>query len=167
MLIEQLENMGADDPNYFATFTVLGEYVRHHIKEEQGEMFPAAKQGRDSTWRRSASACARARKSSPNRPDVRSGQATVARWSASGSTSVKVLPSPGALASRSSPPSSRVSSRLIDRPSPVPPYWRLVRAVGLLEGLEDELLLVRRDADAGVADRERHAARPLAARCAA
>ena len=46
MLIEQLENMGADDPNYYATFTVLGEYVRHHIKEEQGEMFPAAKKAK-------------------------------------------------------------------------------------------------------------------------
>ena len=43
MLIDQLENMGPDDPNYFATFTVLGEYVRHHIKEEQSEMFPAAR----------------------------------------------------------------------------------------------------------------------------
>jgi hemerythrin-like domain-containing protein len=46
MLIDQLDNMGADDPNYFATFTVLGEYVRHHIKEEQGEMFPAAKKAK-------------------------------------------------------------------------------------------------------------------------
>jgi hemerythrin superfamily protein len=46
MLIEQLENMDTDDPNYFATFTVLGEYVKHHIKEEQGEMFPAAKRAR-------------------------------------------------------------------------------------------------------------------------
>jgi len=43
MLIEQLQNMGPDDPNYFATFTVLGEYVRHHVKEEQNEMFPAAR----------------------------------------------------------------------------------------------------------------------------
>ena len=43
MLIEQLENMGADDPNFHATFTVLGEYVNHHIKEEEGEMFPQAK----------------------------------------------------------------------------------------------------------------------------
>jgi hemerythrin superfamily protein len=43
MLIEQLENMPDDDPNFHATFTVLGEYVRHHIKEEEGEMFPAAK----------------------------------------------------------------------------------------------------------------------------
>lgn len=46
MLIDQLENMGADDPNYYATFSVLGEYVRHHIKEEQGEMFPAAKKAK-------------------------------------------------------------------------------------------------------------------------
>ena len=43
MLIDQLENMGPDDPNYTATFTVLGEYVQHHIKEEEGEMFPEAK----------------------------------------------------------------------------------------------------------------------------
>ncbi len=43
MLIEQLENMSADDPNYYATFTVLGEYVMHHVKEEEGEMFPEAK----------------------------------------------------------------------------------------------------------------------------
>ncbi|MGH8669429.1 MAG: hemerythrin domain-containing protein [Burkholderiales bacterium] len=43
MLIEQLENMGPDDPNYHATFTVLGEYVKHHVKEEEEELFPEAK----------------------------------------------------------------------------------------------------------------------------
>ena len=43
MLIEQLENMEADDPNYYATFTVLGEYVRHHVEEEEEEMFPEVK----------------------------------------------------------------------------------------------------------------------------
>jgi len=43
MLIEQLENMGPDDPNYHATFTVLGEYVMHHVKEEEGELFPQVK----------------------------------------------------------------------------------------------------------------------------
>ena len=43
MLIDQLENMEPDDPNYHATFTVLGEYVMHHVKEEEGEMFPEAK----------------------------------------------------------------------------------------------------------------------------
>jgi hemerythrin-like domain-containing protein len=46
MLIEQLENMEPDDPNYFATFTVLGEYVMHHVKEEEGEMFPEAKKAK-------------------------------------------------------------------------------------------------------------------------
>jgi hemerythrin-like domain-containing protein len=43
MLIEQLENMGPDDPNFHATFTVLSEYVKHHVKEEEEEMFPQAK----------------------------------------------------------------------------------------------------------------------------
>jgi hemerythrin superfamily protein len=43
MLIEQLENMQDDDPNYHATFAVLAEYVRHHIREEEEEMFPAAR----------------------------------------------------------------------------------------------------------------------------
>ena len=43
MLIEQLENMGPDDPNFHATFTVLGEYVKHHVKEEEDEMFAEAK----------------------------------------------------------------------------------------------------------------------------
>jgi hemerythrin-like domain-containing protein len=43
MLIDQLENMQADDPNFHATFTVLGEYVKHHIEEEEDEMFPAAR----------------------------------------------------------------------------------------------------------------------------
>src|ERR687886_990913 len=47
MLIEQLENSGPDDPNYFATFSVLGEYVLHHVKEEEGEMFPQAKKAND------------------------------------------------------------------------------------------------------------------------
>jgi hemerythrin superfamily protein len=47
MLIDQLENMDADDPNYYATFTVLGEYVMHHVKEEEGEMFPQAKKAKD------------------------------------------------------------------------------------------------------------------------
>ena len=39
---------------------------------------------------------------------------------------MNVLPSPGVLSTRISPPSSRAISRLIERPSPVPPYLRLV-----------------------------------------
>lgn len=42
-LIEQLEKLEADDPLYVPTFTVLAEYVRHHIEEEEGEMFPQVK----------------------------------------------------------------------------------------------------------------------------
>lgn len=43
-LIGELERMSPGDDRYDATFTVLGEYVNHHIKEENGEMFPKAKQ---------------------------------------------------------------------------------------------------------------------------
>ena len=43
MLISELENMSADDDHFAAKFTVLAESVRHHIKEEEGEMFPKVK----------------------------------------------------------------------------------------------------------------------------
>ena len=46
-LIEQLEGMDETDVNYFAIFTVLGEYVMHHVEEEEDEMFPAAKKAKD------------------------------------------------------------------------------------------------------------------------
>jgi hemerythrin-like domain-containing protein len=45
-LIRQLERMKPDDPKYVATFTVLGEYVKHHVKEEESEMFPKARRAR-------------------------------------------------------------------------------------------------------------------------
>lgn len=38
-LISQLRAMQASDDKFAATFTVLGEYVMHHVKEEEGEMF--------------------------------------------------------------------------------------------------------------------------------
>jgi len=45
-LIRQLERMKPDDPKYVATFTVLGEYVKHHVKEEESEIFPMARRRR-------------------------------------------------------------------------------------------------------------------------
>lgn len=39
MLIEQLKDMEADDEKFPATFKVLGEYLKHHIREEEREMF--------------------------------------------------------------------------------------------------------------------------------
>jgi hemerythrin-like domain-containing protein len=45
-LISQLESMNASDELYDARFTVLGEYINHHVKEEQDEMFPKAKKAK-------------------------------------------------------------------------------------------------------------------------
>lgn len=39
-LIQQLKNADPEDEKFAATFTVLGEYVKHHIKEEESELFP-------------------------------------------------------------------------------------------------------------------------------
>lgn len=39
-LIDQLRSMSPDDDKYTARFTVLCEYVLHHVKEEEREMFP-------------------------------------------------------------------------------------------------------------------------------
>jgi hemerythrin superfamily protein len=38
--IDQLRSMSSDDDKYTARFTVLCEYVLHHVKEEEGEIFP-------------------------------------------------------------------------------------------------------------------------------
>jgi len=39
-LISQLQQMQPDEEKFAARFTVLGEYLKHHIKEEEGEIFP-------------------------------------------------------------------------------------------------------------------------------
>lgn len=45
-LIEQLESMSPGDALYDAKVTVLGEYVEHHVKEEEKELFPKVKKAR-------------------------------------------------------------------------------------------------------------------------
>lgn len=44
--IDQLRHMRADDERYAARFTVLCEYVLHHVKEEEGEIFPQLERSR-------------------------------------------------------------------------------------------------------------------------
>lgn len=49
-LIAQLRQMGPDDEKYAATFKVLGEYVNHHIKEEENEIFPGLEGRSGAEW---------------------------------------------------------------------------------------------------------------------
>jgi len=42
-LIATLDSMDASDPMFSATFTVLSEYIKHHVKEEEGELFTKVK----------------------------------------------------------------------------------------------------------------------------
>lgn len=42
-LIAQVEGIEPDGEMYDAKIKVLSEYVKHHVKEEQSEMFPKAK----------------------------------------------------------------------------------------------------------------------------
>lgn len=46
-LIAQLESAGPEDDHYDAKVTVLGEMIDHHVKEEEGEMFPKARKAID------------------------------------------------------------------------------------------------------------------------
>ena len=45
-LIAQIQSINVSDPIYVALVTVLGEYVNHHIAEEQNEIFPRAQKSK-------------------------------------------------------------------------------------------------------------------------
>ena len=42
-LIAEIQSMKAGDPLFDAKVTVLGEYVDHHVQEEESEMFPESR----------------------------------------------------------------------------------------------------------------------------
>jgi len=45
-MIQELQTMSPEDENYKPTFKVLGEYVNHHIEEEENDIFKAAKRAK-------------------------------------------------------------------------------------------------------------------------
>jgi hemerythrin superfamily protein len=45
-LIAQIRSMSPDDDLYDAKVTVLGEYIDHHVQEEEGEMFPKCRRAK-------------------------------------------------------------------------------------------------------------------------
>lgn len=45
-LVAQLEEMDPGDELFDAKVTVLGEQIAHHVREEEGEMFPKAKKAK-------------------------------------------------------------------------------------------------------------------------
>ena len=49
VLIAELKKLDPGDEIFKAKFTVLGELVKHHVKEEEGEMFPKAQKA-DIDW---------------------------------------------------------------------------------------------------------------------
>ena len=48
-LIAQLEEASPEDDLYDAKVTVLGEQIDHHVKEEEGDMFPKARKAKVDT----------------------------------------------------------------------------------------------------------------------
>jgi len=45
-LIAQIRSMSPDDDLYDAKVRVLGEYIDHHVDEEEGEIFPRCREAK-------------------------------------------------------------------------------------------------------------------------
>ncbi|TDU26392.1 hemerythrin HHE cation binding domain-containing protein [Panacagrimonas perspica] len=74
MLVKQISRMSASDEYFDSSVTVLKEYVKHHVKEEETEMFPKIQKSRvdlDALGERLAAAKARLTGASSGRKPVR------------------------------------------------------------------------------------------------
>ena len=69
LTLAELEKLDARDERFDAKVTVLIENVRHHVKEEEGEMFPTVRKGvTPSSLRQLGEDLQRAKGSVPDRP---------------------------------------------------------------------------------------------------
>lgn len=55
-LIAQIQGMSPEDPMYDAKVKVLGEYINHHVDEEESEMFPMVRKVKELDLRALAAA---------------------------------------------------------------------------------------------------------------
>ena len=71
MLVKQISKMQASDEYFDSSVTVLKEYVKHHVKEEETEMFPKIESSRidlDALGERLSDAKARLEKRGTGKP---------------------------------------------------------------------------------------------------
>jgi hemerythrin superfamily protein len=72
-VLSELEKMSPDEERYEAKFTVLMENVRHHVEEEESEMFPKVRKAlKKDQLQRLGNALTEAKMSAPKRPHPRS-----------------------------------------------------------------------------------------------
>jgi hemerythrin-like domain-containing protein len=72
-LLSELDGMTPDHERFDAKFVVLAESVRHHVKEEEGELFPKMREGFSrSELQQLGDDLATAKKAAPSKPHPRS-----------------------------------------------------------------------------------------------
>lgn len=71
-VLSELDGLTPDDERFDAKFTVMAESVRHHVKEEEGELFPKLRKSfAKSELDELGAALATAKKTAPTKPHPR------------------------------------------------------------------------------------------------